>query len=197
MNDKFVFSMWTYNNISEFTPDEIETWVDLGMTIPMLPSADIDRDDPSILIPWLDKAKELGVQVIVNYGGMGYDECRRLGPEKYEAKIKPLYDALGGHPAVHGFCIGDEPGTKENMAASLEAIRINKKLAPHLTPYLNYRGDTLSMDEQLGGLDFNGWMKRVYEVTGSDEICFDDYTQRINDTGKAWYLGAVRQWADA
>ena len=196
-NKKFVFSMWTYNDLCEFTPDEMDTWADLGINLPMLPKTYVDRDDPKLLLPWLDKAKELGVEAIVNYEDMSYRAYVELGAEGYEARIKPLYDALASHPAVHGFCIGDEPGTKENMAASLEAIRINKKLAPHLTPYLNYRGDTLSMDEQLGGLDFNGWMKRVYDETGSDEICFDDYTQQINDTGKAWYLGAVRKWADA
>ena len=199
MNKKFVFSMWTYNNISEFTPDEIETWVDLGMTIPMLPSADIDRDDPSILIPWLDKAKELGVQVIVNYGGMGYDECRRLGPEKYEAKIKPLYDALGGHPAVHGFCIGDEPDNKEDLEASAETLRINKKLAPHLDPFLNYTGAIADFDnERLGGRDLSGWMRYAYEKSGAREICYDSYSQAVNDGGgKTAHLRATAKLVEA
>ncbi len=39
MNDKFVFSMWTYNDLEEFTPEEMDKWVDCGMTVPMLPDA--------------------------------------------------------------------------------------------------------------------------------------------------------------
>ena len=35
MADKFVFSMWTYNDIKEFTPDEVDVWADCGLNIPM------------------------------------------------------------------------------------------------------------------------------------------------------------------
>ncbi len=191
--------MWTYNDIGEFTPDEMDTWVDLGMNVPMLPKTYIGRDDPSVLLPWLDKAQSLGIEVIVNYENMSYRDVIELGAEGYEARIRPLYEAIGNHPAVHGFCIGDEPGTRENLEASLECIRINKKVAPHLTPYLNYRGDTENMSaETLAGHDFNGWMKKVRDVTGTTEICYDDYTQQINDgDGKTMYLSSLKKWADA
>lgn len=197
--DKFVFSMWTYNGIGEFTPDEIDVWADLGMNIPMLPSTVIGRDDPKILIPWLDHALELGVKLIVNYSGMGYNEYSRLGRDGYVRMIKPLYDALAGHPAVHGFCIGDEPSDAESLAASLECLKINKELAPHLTPYLNYTGNSTSFGPaEFGGTDLAGWMKRVHDETGTTEICFDEYAQTINEgEGKSSYLATVSKFVEA
>ncbi len=191
--------MWTYNDIGEFTPDELEVWADIGMTVPMLPSAVIGRDDPEILLPWLDRARELGLEVIVNYSGMGYDECRRLGAEAYRAKIKPLYDALASHPAVHGFCVGDEPSNREDLEASAETVRINKELAPHLTPYLNYTGSTVDFsDAERGGRTLCEWMKYVWEKTGTEEICFDSYAQTINaGPGKTSHLKAVRDMVEA
>ena len=198
MNDKFVFTMWTYNHISEFTPGELDVWVDLGMTIPMLPATVIGRDDPSVLIPWLDHAEELGVRVIVNYHGMGYDEYEKLGEDGYRAKIRPLYDALGSHPAVHGFCLGDEP-SPEYIPAALGAIKVNRELAPHLTPFLNYSGNTVSYkNEAFGGRDLSGWMKYVKDTTGTTEICFDEYGQTINDGGgKTGYFDTVSKMVEA
>ncbi|MBR6915904.1 MAG: hypothetical protein IKN36_06055, partial [Clostridia bacterium] len=173
MNKRFVFSMWTYNDINEFTPDEIDVWIDLGMTLPMLPSTKIGRDGPEVLLPWLDKAHSRGVQVIVNYSGMSYADYARLGRDEYIKLVKPLYDAFGGHPAVHGFCIGDEPFSKEALEAALGTLKVNKELAPHLSPYLNYTGATEDFPpEKLGGRDLSGWIKHAYEESGADEICF-------------------------
>ena len=199
MNKKFVFSMWTYNDINEFTPDELDVWVDLGMTLPMLPATRIGRDDPSILKPWLDKAEKLGVQVIVNYTGMSYGDYANLGREKYIERVKPLYDALASHPAVHGFCIGDEPFNKEALEAALGTLKVNKELAPHLTPYLNYTGATEDFPpELLGGRDLCGWMKHAYEESGVDEICFDSYSQTINTGGgMTGHITALKKWKDA
>ena len=199
MNKKFVFSMWTYNDIREFTPDEIDVWIDLGMTLPMLPTTYIGRDDPSILKPWLDKAQERGIQVIVNYSGMSYGDYAELGRDEYIKRVKPLYDALADHPAVHGFCIGDEPFNKKAIEASLETLKINKELAPHLSPYLNYTGATEDFSaETLGGRDLTGWIKHAKEESGVDEICFDTYSQTINDgEGTTSHLISLKKWKEA
>lgn len=184
MNDRFVFSMWTYNDLEEFTPDELDKWVECGMTIPMLPKTFISKHDPKLLIPWLDRAEKLGVKVIVNYWDMCYKDYIRLGEEEYTRLIAPLYDAIGSHPAVYGFYVGDEPLGGEQIEAAFNCVRINKKLAPHLTPFLNYRGGTVSFSkEDLGGRTLGEWMKHVRDETGTTDICYDVYSQMINDGG--------------
>ena len=44
MADKFAFSMWVYNDIREFTPDEMKIWRDCGMNIPLAPKTYVGRD---------------------------------------------------------------------------------------------------------------------------------------------------------
>ena len=199
MNKRFVFSMWTYNDISEFTPDEIDVWIDLGMTLPMLPAASIERDGPETLLPWLNKAQERGIQVIVNYPAINYAAYGELGRDEYIKRVKPLYDAFADHPAVHGFCIGDEPFNKGALEAALGALKVNKELAPHLSPYLNYTGATQSFSQEtLGGRDLSGWIKHAYEESGVDEICFDSYSQTINSgDGMTDHLISLREWKNA
>ncbi len=191
--------MWTYNDISEFTPDELDVWADLGMTVPMLPSTATDRDDPAILLPWLDKAESLGMKVIVNYCDIGYAAYAGLGEEKYVERVKPLYDALAGHPAVYGFCIGDEPFDKKALEAAVGCLKVNKRLAPHLTPYLNYTGATMGFDDETrGGRDLAGLMKYARDEVGEYDICFDSYSQTINEGGgKTMHLEALREWKKA
>ncbi len=199
MTDKFVFSMWVYNDIKEFTPDEMKIWVDCGMNVPLAPKTYVGRDDPSVLIPWLDRAEELGIKLIANYEELSYGDYIKLGEEGYIARVKPLIDALGSHPALYGFYVGDEPGTRENYEACAAVLRIHKTLAPHLTPFLNYTGNMVSHTEkEFGGRDLKGWLKYVKDTTGTDEICFDQYDQTINDGGgKDNFFGCVKDMVEA
>ena len=198
-HDSFVFTMWTYNDLCEFTPDEMDVWVECGMTHPMLPKTYIGKDDPKALLPWLDRAQKLGIKLIVNYEDMSYKDVLALGPEAYEKKIAPLYEAIGNHPALYGFSVGDEPEHEDQMAATFEAIRINKKLAPHLSPFINYRGGTVYFTkEEFGGRDLPGWFSHVKDETGAEDVCFDVYGQMINDFGgKDGYFRIVRDMVDA
>ncbi len=199
MHDSFVFTMWTYNDLDEFTPDEIDKWVECGMTVPMLPKTYSGKDDPKALLPWLDRARELGVRVIANYEDVSYKDFIKLGRDEYKKRVAPLYEAIGDHPALYGFCVGDEPLGREQMEATAECIRINRELGPNLTPFINYRGETTSFDrEDLLGLDLTGWFRYVREISGSPEFCFDVYGQMINDLGgKTGFFEIVRDMVEA
>ena len=184
MADKFSFSMWVYNDIREFTPDEMKIWVDCGMNVPLAPKTYIGRDAPSVLIPWLDRAEEYGIKLIANYEEISYGDYMKIGREAYIERLKPLIDALGSHPALYGFYVGDEPFCREELEASADVIEIHKQLAPHLTPFLNYTGASAKFSgEARGGRTLSEWMKYVHDRTGVGMICFDEYDQSINDGG--------------
>ena len=51
--------MWTYNDLCEFTPDEMDTWADLGINLPMLPKTYVGRDDPKLPVVDLIEADKL------------------------------------------------------------------------------------------------------------------------------------------
>ena len=196
MADKFVFSMWTYNDISEFTPDEVDVWADCGLNIPMGPG--VSPDNAAAYIPFLDRAQERGIKLIANVYGIDYGTLLNIGEEEYEARIRKVIDAIGGHPALHGLCVGDEPSTLRNMEASKKCIEINKKVAPHLTPYLNYMGGTICAEgEALGGRDLKGWFKYVADETGTTELCYDDYGPAINEQSKGSFMKSAYDVAKA
>ncbi len=198
MARKYPFSMWVYNDISEFTPDEVDLWVECGMTIPLTPAVN-PGGDVSVLIPFLNRAEQLGVKMIGNVWGLGYGDLLRMGEEAYEKHLGEVLAVIGGHPALYGLCVGDEPDSAEQMDATKRCIAIQKRMAPHLVPYINYTGHTVGFSrEQRCGYDLGGWMKHVAEETGSKEFCFDIYDQTINEgEGKSGFMKTVRDMVEA
>ncbi|MBR3423529.1 MAG: hypothetical protein IKN50_06060 [Clostridia bacterium] len=182
MNKKFVFSMWTYNDVSEFTPDEVDVWADCGMNVPMSPA--VGLENVGTLSPYLDRAEKRGIKLIANVAGIGYSDYMRLGEEAYTERVEQVVDRIGHYPALYGFYVGDEPQGGDQIEAAYNCIRINKKAAPDLTPFLNYRGGTVGFSkEELGGRTPGEWMKRVHDETGIDVFTFDEYSQMVNDGG--------------
>lgn len=199
MSKKYVFSMWVYHHISEFTPDEMEIWKECGMNVPCSPVIQYGKDDPALLIPWLDKARELGMELIASVHGLGYDTYIKIGREEYTNRVKELLAVIGDHPALHGFLVGDEPSNRESLEAACECIKIHKELAPHLNPFLNYTGSMAHFSKDvMGGRTLAEWMKYVKEETGTEEICFDVYDQAINDGGgKTMFFETVKRMVEA
>ena len=181
MAQKYPFSIWVYNPITDFTPDELELWAECGMTTPLSPQMIYGKDDPSLLLPWLDKAESLGMKLIVNYSGLSYGDVARYGAEEVERRLREVYEVLKGHPALYGFFAGDEPSGKENLAATLEVFRIHKKVAPELNPYVNFIGYMPEIsDEELSGKTLEEWLKYAVDETGVSFASQDLYGSTIN-----------------
>ncbi len=196
MNKRFEFTTWVYAPIKEFTPDEVDVWADCGMTVPMTPA--VGLDGVGALSPYLDRAEKRGIRLIANVAGVGYEDYIRLGKEEYTRRVERVIDKIGHHPALYGFLVGDEPRGGEQIEAAYNCIRINKELAPNLTPFLNYRGGTVDFSkEDLGGRTPGEWMKRVSDETGIDVITFDEYSQMVNDgDGKTFFFDTVARMVD-
>lgn len=196
---KYHLSTWVYNPVEEFTPDEVDLWADCGLTVPVAPRLEIGKNRPEELIPFLDRAQELGIKLIGNFAGLDYNAYRALGQDGYEKRMKSVIDAVGDHPALYGIDVGDEPNSPEDIEASRRCIETEKRLAPHLTPYLCYTGNSRTFgSERFGGRDLKGWLKYVRETTGTDEVYFDVYDQAVNDGGgKTSYFACVRDWVEA
>lgn len=205
MAKKFPFSMWNYNPPSDFTPSEVDLWAECGMTHPMLPKVMTVDELPS-LIPFLDRAEELGLKCIIcckelsliRLEELDESALNVLGAEGYEQLFRRACDMVGNHPATYGFYIGDEPLGARFMAGVTESYRIMKKVAPHLHPFVNYREETPYFSEaDFGGMTFDEWVDLISNSYGVSFITLDEYGPMINDNLIPGYLRSMRDYVAA
>lgn len=187
MTQKFPLGAWVYNRIEEFTPDEVDVWADLGLTVTMAPSIDYG-DDMTKLIPFLDRARDRGIQLILWVNGVGSSEAR----------FREVYEVFKGHPALYGFFVGDEPGDVASVNSCIEIMNMQRKVAPELRPYVNLMGSSFEREPQMfPGKTYNDFMKDFAERSCCDMVCFDTYTQMINDGGVTNYFKGLKAQTDA
>ena len=181
MTTKYPFSMWVYNPLSDFPPEELESWKECGMTAPLAPKTYYGKDDPKSLIPYLDKAQELGMQLIINYEDFAYQNIDRIGDELYEERFREMYEPLKGHPALFGFFAGDEPNSRRSFDQTRRCLMIQKKVAPELRPYINLIGGMSDKKEdQLLDMDLEEWFRDLKSI-GIDFVSQDAYLPLIDD----------------
>ena len=195
---KYPFSTWIYNPLSDFTPDVLEVWAHAGMNVPMTPKMYYGKDDPTSLIPWLDKAEALGMQLIINYEDVSYGDYIRIGAEEYERRLSEIYNVLKGHPALYGFYVGDEPDSAEELEATVQCYKINRKVAPELNAYTNLIGTMPRKGpEFFGGRTLTEWFKYFKEETGVQILSQDLYNPLINDISVGWHFEEVKTMVEA
>ena len=198
MAKKFQFSAWVYPTIKEITPDDVDSWAELGLTVPMSASMSGSDEDLVELKKYLDKAFENGIQLIANVGSTSYWALGSMGEEKYEENFRRIYEQVKGHPGLYGFYCGDEPNSKDALENTIKALKIQKKVAPELNPWINLRGSTMDDSrEKLGGRTFTEWLKYFKDETGVDYYTWDEYSQMINDGGFRVYLHSLKTHAEA
>jgi len=61
----------------------------------------------------LDWAKEKGMKLIISDPRCYAPKTANFDEKKYVEAIKAAVESIGKHPAVFGFCVGDEPDAIE------------------------------------------------------------------------------------
>ena len=198
MAEKFPFGTWIYNILGDFKPDELETWHECGITLSVTERTFYGKHNIADLIPFLDKAEELGIKLVANIVGLTNGDMLSIGEEAYECRFREVYEILRGHPALYGFYVGDEPGTREIIEASEKALRIQKKVAPELTPFMNISGHTPGFTEdKFGGKSFFNWMKDLSDELGHISFSFSQYNQMVADEYIDMYYESIKAIVDA
>ena len=82
MAQKYPFSTWIYNHLGDFTPDEVDTWAECGLTVTMTERCLHSNGDIPKLIPFLDKANERGIKLIANVEDLTNSELLTLSDEE-------------------------------------------------------------------------------------------------------------------
>ena len=63
-------TFWNYNSFKDYKPQMLRDWIELGITLPLLPMFNMNSDSKEDLIAILDDAQSLGVQVLLQFNTM-------------------------------------------------------------------------------------------------------------------------------
>ena len=194
---KFPIGFWNYTRAGDLAPEAVKDWADLGMTLSVGPGFGRDCDKATMLA-MLDACEKYGIQVIISDARSRWGNASE-DPEGYEAAFREAYEDFGQHPAVMGFHVGDEPTNEKAFADCIAAHNIQLKVAPQLTPHLNFLPYWEGQEESLlKAPTFIDWAKDMVKKADLRILCYDCYTQmNPEEAGVHQYYMNLRKFSEA
>ena len=198
MQDKlYPFGAWVYNPLSDFTPDEVDTWKEFGLTVTMTPAVRYGTDEIKELIPYFENADKAGIKLIANVSGLTFYDYPGLGEEEYRKRFIEVYSLYKDHPSLYGFFIGDEPSGPVGLDAALQSTRIQMEIAPELDPYVDFSLNAFMHDRVFDTDAAESWMKKYVAESGIRKICFETYSATINKEAISAQIDDQRKMVEA
>jgi hypothetical protein len=195
--DQFPLGFWNYMDADTQNARDVDTWVHCGMTLTMSPEYRDGVNDKAAFLALLDEAGRQGMKLIVcdhraRWQGASTDESA------YRVRFGRALEDFGGHPAVFGFHVGDEPDD-EAQADAVAALRIQREMAPALTPFLNHLPYYGGARARVGTeLDYVSFLKEFAKASQSKLLCYDCYSQmNPEDIGVQNYFLNLRMFSEA
>ena len=173
--EPFPVGFWNYTCMDMVGPETVRDWADAGMTLAMSPEFVAERDSVAAMRAILDAAAERGIKVIVCDHRGGWWQGDSAEAEKaYRRGFARVLKDFGDHPAVFGFFVGDEPD-HANLPNACKAYRIQKEMAPHLSPFLNL--DCWHWGTEETTPDWPAHLDGVVAKARPDMLAYDCYSQ--------------------
>lgn len=190
--EKFPISFWNYKSIMELGAQDVRDWAECGMTLAMLPECPLTPEGRQKMRFMLDECDKYGMKCLICDSRATWG-CA-ANPEAYRAAFTEAYEDFGKHPAAFGFHIGDEP-SRRDMENVYTAFRIQREVAPELTPFLNLL--------PLWGGPYNGYrdidecFDEMREKLPAKLLCYDRYSQmNPEDAGTEEYFHDLRRYSE-
>ena len=175
---KFPIGFWNYHDVSKLRAKDVSDWVELGMTMANTPNFTPESDKQRML-EILDACEQHGIKAVVcDSRSLWYGA--KSNQEEYAKQFGAAYEDFGRHSAVFGFFVGDEPSTQKQWEEACAAYRIQKSVAPELTPFLNLMPYHYWETDGRSVMDIDGafaWIKRMKEEAGMPLLSYDCYEQ--------------------
>jgi hypothetical protein len=109
---------------------------------------------------------------------------RTLSDQEIDARVRMMVEWAGKSPAVMGYYIMDEPGTRD-FAALAKAVAAVKKHAPGKLAYINlfpgYATIGAPDKSQLGAASFTEYLERYAAEVKPQFISYDNYMIQYSD----------------
>jgi hypothetical protein len=173
---RFPVGFWNYCQIADQDVSAVKDWADAGMTLAIGPYFGPEAAETAKMRTILDAAQEKGIRVILADRRALWTNLTNKGEKAYRAECQAAVKELGDHPAVFGYYVGDEP----NAAAfpdACKAMRIQKELAPRLSPFLNLLPWFRGAEKVVGFPTWTEYLNAYGRQAAPDFLCYDCYAQ--------------------
>jgi len=192
---QFPIGFWNYAPVRQCEPGCVKDWADCGMTLTMSPETRPDAGDHARLRKILDAAAQEGIGVIICHAHSYAPHLKADGETAYRRDFGKLVKEFGGHPAVYGFHVGDEPDT-EHFPYYCNAIRIQKEMAPHLSPFCNLLPMFPGIEPRIGFNDWGTYLDTYVAKAHPPLLCYDCYAQMNPDPDADGFWGFEMYFAN-
>ena len=128
---------WNYVDCGVLGKEAVADWKELGISLAMSFEYDSTKNTKEQMLEVLDECARLGIQVVVCDTRAHWKTYLSRGEAEFTRLLKEAIADFGGHKAVFGFHVGDEPD-KTMWEAAIRCCVLQKQLAPHLHPFVNF-----------------------------------------------------------
>jgi len=170
----------TFHNYTDFgsiggRPESVKDWVDLGITVGRTPAYHGGREDKKAVLAMLDSCAEHGIKCFVNDLRCSYQWLLDVGSEdEFRRGFAAALKDFGGHPALFGFDVGDEPA-QHKIGPAFRTAAIHRQLAPALTPFLSFGGYSPGGTEWMGLRSYRRYLDEYVEIAKPNLLFFNNY----------------------
>ena len=173
----FPIGFWNCAGIEGQSAASVRDWADAGMTLTQGPFYD-GRNSAHVhtMRGILDACFEHGIRLIPGDTGLLYPGGDAFDEHAYRANFAKALADFGHHPALFGFHAGDEPDAK-HFPHACRALRIQKEMAPHLTPFCNLLPWYDGCAARVGFERWNDYLDAYAREGKPDLFCYDCYAQ--------------------
>jgi hypothetical protein len=195
----FPILFWNYSSIESFDDPEalVQEWRGAGMTWAMSPNVDGSAAQVRAAEALLDAAAAAGMRIVVRDRRAEWHVLTNEGETAYRQGLSAATRELGGHPALFGFHVGDEPDAAANADAR-RAMSIALELAPEKTPFLNLLPWYEGVLDRVGASSFEQYLDDYVREGRVKLLSYDCYAQ-MNPGHEGWpmYFENLRRYSEA
>lgn len=191
---RFPIGFWNYVPIAEQDATAVQDWVEAGMTLAMGPRfSSASAEETAKMLEILNAAHSAGLQVILCPVESSFHHLESVGEATYRRDCVAAVAALGDHPAVSGFHVGDEP-LQSSFAAACQAMRIQREIAPHLKPFMNLLPMLHDIVPQIGFFSYDAYLDAFASNAQPPQLCYDCYSQLNPDAENNAFGGGFEMY---
>ena len=193
----FPVGFWNYVSVENQDAAAVRDWADAGMTLTMGPECGPERAHVRRMRAILDAAAERGIRLVLCDRRGHWGTLTREGEAAYRRGFAAALKDYARHPALFGFHVGDEPDAAQ-FADACRAVRVQKEMAPGLSPFLNLLPWHPGCAPRVGFTEWSEYLDAYAREARPDFLCYDCYSQ-MNPGQEGWdmYFRNLREYLDA